>query len=277
MGPILQPTPFACAIAAALVVAGAPLFSAGLRSWRLRRHLCGLEERSLSEEPTAFGLTRGRVALESPLVGPLSGKPCAGYRLEVRGSGGMRVATLEDFRPFRLVGDGVTARVAGADEATWDLSLVAERAVTPGDALSENLTALLARSPEALWLRRAGMTITLAEHALLAGEQCFLVGSARRAQPYELISEVELARTGTDDARVASARSQVAATPDLWIEAGGHLDYLRISDRAPTPAALAVPAWKTLGVIVGPLLGLAGMLYLAAVADALRALTRFVR
>lgn len=276
MGLVLQTTPVGGAIAAALVVAGASLFGAGLRSLRLHRQLARLDERSLDDDRTGFGLMRGRVALESPLVGPLSGQPCAGYRLEVLGPRSMRVALLDDFRPFRLVGGGGMARVAGVDGGIWDLSAVAERAVGPTDELSENLKALLKQSPETQWLRRAGVTVTLVERALIAGGECCVIGSARPAQPYELISDLELARTGTDDAAPSPpARRQEA--PGLWIEPDEHLEYLRISDRAPTVAALAVSPWRTLGVVAGPLLSLAGMLYLTALADALRALSRFVR
>jgi hypothetical protein len=254
------------AIAAALIVAGAPLFGAGLRSLRLRRALRSLDPLSTSGEHGGFGLAQGRVSLESPLVGPISRRPCAGYRLEIRASG-MRVGSVEDLRAFRLATHGVVARVA-ATEGVWDLSAVAEREVAASDPLSENLTALLAQSPEALWLRRCGMSLILVEHALLAGEECSVIGSARVARPFELAHEHELARTGTDDAHPHPRPH--AVVPALTIEADSHLDYLRISDRAPTAAMLAVPAWRTLGVIAGPLLGLLGMLYLAALADALR-------
>src|SRR5262249_35743807 len=127
MASILPASSAGATIAAALVVAGAPLFSAGLRSLRLRRHLRGLEPTDLREDAAGFGLFRGRVALESPLFGPLSGKPCAGYRLEVLGARRMRVATLEDLRPFRLVADDVMARVDADHHVSWDLSVVAER------------------------------------------------------------------------------------------------------------------------------------------------------
>jgi hypothetical protein len=255
------------AIAAALIVAGAPLFGAGLRSLRLRRALRDLKPLSTSGEHGGFGLAQGRVSLESPLVGPISRQPCAGYRLQIR-AGGMRVGTVEDLRAFRLTARGVVAHVAAA-EGAWDLSAVAEREVAASDPLSENLTALLTQSPEALWLRRCGMTLTLVEHALLAGDECCVIGSARVARPFELEHEHELARTGTDDAH-ARPRSHTVV-PALTIETDAALDYLRISDRAPTSATLAVPAWRALGVIAGPLLGILGMLYLAALADALRA------
>jgi hypothetical protein len=268
MGPILQTTPMGSVIAAALVVAGAPLFGSGLRSLRLRRALRALKPLSATAEDGGFGMIHGRVSLESPLVGPISRQPCAGYRLEVRGPGGMCVSTVDDFRPFRLAIDGAVAHVAGG-EGRWDLSPIAEREVAAGDAVSENLAALLARSPEALWLRRCGMTVTLVERALLAGDECCVIGSVRHARPFERVHDLELARTGTDDARAHPRPYPVV--PALSIEADPSLDFLHISDRTPTAEALAVPAWRALGVLAGPLLGVLGMLYLAALADALRA------
>jgi hypothetical protein len=65
-----------------------------------------------------------------------------------------------------------------------------------------------------------------------------------------------------------------SAEPDLWLGAGDHLDFLLVSDRAPDPAALHLPAWRAAGVVVGPALSLLGLLYLARVADHLRALAR---
>jgi hypothetical protein len=271
MGPILEPTPAGSALAAALVVAGAPIFGAGLRALRLRRCFGALAERGLANEPTGLVRVRGRVALESPLVGPLSGKACAGFQLEVRGPRGAAIATVEDLREFRLVSGPASARVRVIEDATWDLAPGETRTLAPGDRVSENLTALLAHSAEATWLRRCGVTLTLVERALLAGQECHVIGSARRARPYEAASEAVLARTGTDDAPVAAARAHaVAAEPELWIEAEGHLEYLRISDQEPDPRRLLPPWWRTLGVALGPMLGLSGLLYLANAADHLR-------
>jgi len=276
MALVIQTTSVGGAIAAALVVAGACLFAAGLRSLRLRRHLRRLEERAPGDPRAGFALIRGRVALESPLVGPISGKPCAGFRLDVLGPRSLRLATLQDLRPFRLVANGGIAHVAGVDGGTWDLSAVAERSVAPADEISENLKGLLQQSPEAQWLRRAGFTVTLVERALVAGESCCVVGGSRPAQPYELVSDVELARTGTDDVAPATS-ARLSETPGSWIEPDEELEYLSVSNRPPDAAALGVSPWATLGLVLGPLFCVSGMLYLIALADTLRALSRFVR
>ncbi len=268
MGPLVEPTPAGSVLAAALVVAGAPLFSASLRALRLRRHLLSLEERPLAEAPTGLVLVRGRLALDSPLVGPLSAKPCAGYQLEVRGAG--LTAVIEERRPFRLVAGEVTARVLGSDGA-WEVAVVAERAYGPGEALSENLTALLQRSAEAAWVRRARVPFTIVERSLLAGHECFVIGQARQARPFELPAEIELARTGTDDVPVTASPHRWAGEPDLWIAADGHLEFLRVSDRAPDPRALAPHGWGAIGAVLGPALSLGGLLYLARAAERLRA------
>ena len=273
MAPIFSPTPAGCVLAAAFVVAGAPLFSAGLRAHRLRRHLLRLAERPLAEVPTGFVQVRGRVALDGPLVGPLSGRPCAGFVLEVR-RGETVVAAIPERRMFRLVSGEATARVMGG-EGSWTLATTAEREIRPGDALTENLTALVARAPEVGLLRGTGTTLTLVERSLAVGQECFVIGQAHHARPFELPQAVELGRTGTDAASVATGARSLPREPDLWIGSGGHLEFLRISDRALDPRALAMPAWSLFGLGLGPLLSLAGLLYLAHAADRLRAAGRF--
>src|SRR5258706_431844 len=158
MAPIFTPTPAGCILAAAFVVAGAPLFSAGLRAHRLRRQLLHLEERPLADAPTGFVQLHGRVALDGPLVGPLSGRPCAGYVLEVR-RGEAVVATIPERRMFRLVAGDTTARIMGG-EGSWNLAVTTEREIAPGTALTENLTALVARAPEVGLLRNSAITLT---------------------------------------------------------------------------------------------------------------------
>jgi len=265
----IEPTPAGIALAAALVVAGAPLFSGGLRVLRLRRHLARLSERPLAELPTGFVLVRGRVTLDSPLVAPISGRPCAGFRIEVRGAGVS--AKVEERRPFRLAADDVTARVFAA-EGSWDVAMSAERSFAPGESPSENLCALMDRSPEAAWIRRSRAAFTIVERALVVSHECFVIGQARQARPFELPAEAEMLRTGTDDVPMAATASRFwSSEPDLWIGTDGHLDFLRISDQAPEPRALLPAPWRVVGVVLGPFLSLFGLLYLASAADRLRA------
>ena len=70
-------------LAGGLVVAGAPLFAMGRRALVLRRVLGSLAERPLGRDLSGWVHVRGRVALLSPLFAPLSGRPCAGFKLEV--------------------------------------------------------------------------------------------------------------------------------------------------------------------------------------------------
>ena len=267
---LLEPTPAGSAAAAALVVAGAPMFSTGLRVLRLRRQLSELTERPLSEVPSGFVLIHGRVALESPLVGPLSGKPCAGFALEVRGSGAG--THIDERRPFRLTADGVVAQVLGQDGA-WQTAVTAEREFARHEATSQNLKALLQRSAEATWIAHAG-PFTVTERALLAGQECWVIGQGTHGRPLEVPQELEerLERTGTDDvAHVVSARAD-GAEPDVWLQPDGHLQFLRISDQRPTPADFAPPPWGLVLVAAGPLLSLTGLVYLARAAERWRAL-----
>jgi hypothetical protein len=260
---LLEPTPAGIAAAAALVVAGAPLFGAGLRVVRLRRALRDLPERPLGEEPSGFVFVRGRVSLDSPLVGPLSGRPCAGFGLEVKSAVG--VARIEERRPFRLTADGVVAQVVPA-RAAWDVGATAERSFAASEPLSQNLTALLDRSAEGAWIRKSGKPFTVVERALLASHECFIIGHAWGARPVELLEEIEVRRTGTDALPVASWPPS-HPDPDLWIGADNHLDFLRISDRAPSPSDLAPAPLGLVLAAAGPLLSLTGLLYLARAAE----------
>jgi hypothetical protein len=259
-----------CAMAATLVVAGAPIFGAGLRALRLRRRLRRLAKPELTLDAAGFAQVQGRVALESPLVGPLSAQPCAGFVLEVLTDSRRRIATLEDRRAFRLIGDGMSARVVGAESVAWDLGVTAERVVRPGDSISQNLTALLTGSAEVAWVRRSGGTVTLIERALLAGQGAHVIGHVRAAHPHEIPETVAFVRTGTDDVPLSLPRGSGGHDADLWIEPEDPLDYLRVFDHLPTSTELAIPVWRVLGVALGPTLALAGLLYLARAADRLR-------
>ncbi len=86
-------------------------------------------------------------------------------------------------------------------------------------------------------------------------------------------AEVELLRTGTDP------RPEVTAAPApgiaLRLEPDDYVGFLLVSDRAPAPGTLAVPAWRTIGALAGPALSLMGLLYLAAAAERMRSLGLF--
>ena len=314
----LQPTVAGAALAALAVAGGAPLFGDGLRTFRLRRQFAKLSERPLEEEPTGFIHTRGRVVLDSPLFSPLSGKPCAGFRLDVRGGGLGRAGAVEERRPFRIVSGETSARVlAGAGR--WLLSETARREFGPDENVSENLGALLQGCPEVAWLRRQRLPILLTERALFAGSEGHVVGYARHARPYEVPPEMELLRTGTDDAvQLSAGRAAPVVEPDtawtegsdgtegkpghpegpprragpfgierrqpgrpfagdveLWVDSGGLLDFVLVSDAPPERSAFALSRWRTLGLMLGPALSLAGLIYLAHAADLLRSQGRF--
>jgi hypothetical protein len=310
---ILQPSIAGAALAALAVAGGAPLFSDGLRTLRLRRQIERLSERPLAEEPVGFVHTRGRVLLDSPLFSPLTGKPCAGYRLEVQGSGAGRATVAEERRPFRIVSGDTSARVmAGAGR--WVVSETGQREVAPDESVSEHLDALMNRSSDVVLLKHRRQPIVLVEHALFAGAETHVVGCVRRARPYELTPEMELMRTGTDDVvqmvsrrpepaidlvpesaedpKVAPRNSSPKSTGpfgierrapgrpfpgdvDLWVDGGGLLDFVLVSDAPPTGDQLALSRWRTLGLLLGPALSLTGLLYLAHAADQLHSQGRF--
>ena len=289
----LEPTAAGAVLAALAVAGGAPLFGDGLRALRLRLGMSRLRERPLAETPTGFVHTRGRVMLDSPLFSPLSGRPCAGFRLEVRGGGTRAHASIEQRRPFRIVSGEISARVL-AGSGLWCVSETGRREIEPGQKSSENLESLLEGCPEASVLRRRGLPLSLVEHALLAGRECHVIGTARRARRHELPAELELAGTGTDDeARLRTAmaagdeRSAASGRgrfgrerrqpgrpfpddADLWVD-GGALDFVQVSDRLPARTDVAVAPWRVLGLALGPALCLGGLLYLARAADQIRA------
>ncbi|HKQ56357.1 MAG TPA: hypothetical protein VJY35_00700 [Candidatus Eisenbacteria bacterium] len=321
---LVQPSITGAALAALAVAGGAPLFSDGLRTLRLRRQFERLSERPLDEAPTGFIHTRGKVILDSPLFSPLSGKPCAGFRLEVRGGAIRRAAAVEERRPFRIASGETTARVL-AGGGRWLLSETERREFGPDDTMSENLCALLRRCPEVAWLQRQRLPMTLTERALFAGAESHIVGYARQSRPYEMPPEMEMARTGTDDVvqpvagRAAVALATVDIEPaesrpsgagngstgsadgtqpakrgggpfgierrtpgrpfpgevDLWVDGGGLLDFVLVSDAPPQRRELAMSKWRTLGLLLGPALSMAGLLYLAHAADTLHSQGRF--
>src|SRR5690349_10070203 len=98
----LHPNGIGLLAAAIAAAGGAPLFGDGLRALRLRRSFAGLRATDLGLASEGFGEVRGRVALESPLFAPLSGKPCAGFRLEARVSGSRSMSVIEEHRAFLI-------------------------------------------------------------------------------------------------------------------------------------------------------------------------------
>lgn len=270
---VLEPTAAGLAVAAAAVAAGAPMFAEGLRSVRLARGFKRLRQSPLAESESGLVHVSGQVVLESPLFSPLSGTPCAGYRLELRAADGARLAPIETFRPFRLRDDGVVARIH-PEAGRFDLAETAKREIGPGDTVSENLAALIASVPEAQWMRANGAALAVSEHALEAGATCHVVGVLRQTRAPALLAEEVLARTGTDDVPVAAVHTipESHDEPDAWIGAGEHLGFLLVSDQAPDPRHFRVGPLRAIGAFAGPVLSLGGLLYLANAAERFRAL-----
>lgn len=264
-------------VAAVAVAVGVPLFGAGLRALRLRRVLGRVRPTPLEAAAPGVVQAHGRVALESPLFAPLSDQRCAGFRLEAEGVEVHAGRAIEDLRPFRLAGGGTVARVA-ATAARWDMPVTAERILEPDEPLTERLLALLSEMPEAAWLRQSGRRIRLTERALLSGAECHVIGQlARIGQVEWREEEVELARTGTDD-RPITIGTLIADTgdaPAAWIGPIDRTDWMHVSGAAVDPASLRTPARNLAALVAGPLLGLLGLLYLAAAADHWRALRAF--
>ena len=270
-------------LAAVATLAGAPLFAAGRRALQMRRAAAGLTVVPLDHTAAGLVTLHGQVALESPMFAPLSGRPCAGFTLEVAGDG-MRVgASLSELRAFRLVGEQATARVV-VDHGVWRGAVTQRRTITPLEALPERLAGLLEQSAEVRWLRDRRVALQLTERALEVGAEVFVTGVARgsgvaqvargQAQEFAMVESMELAATGTDgmawtvgdigdigDKGQRSSRRE----PELWIESGEPLGQLLVTPEAPAPAVVAPPLWKLTLMLLGPAFTLAGLLYLARV------------
>jgi hypothetical protein len=268
---LVHPTAGGLACAIGAVVSGAPLFSDGLRSLRLRRHSAGLAERPLADGLAGFVHVSGTVALEGPMFTPLSAAPCAGFQLEVHTVGAPIMTRVEERRPFRVAGREISARLESTD-GRWALPATAEREVAADEPLTGSLARLLGQVPEALWWRRAGGRLRLVERALLAGSSCHVAGFARCAHPLEQPAALEFVRTGTDATFEVASAGATAQASELWLGPGEFLDFLFVSDRPPVTRDLAVPLWRTLGLFAGPALSLLGLLYLTAAAGHLRLL-----
>ena len=270
-------SPVGLVLAAAAVALGAPMFSDGLRALRLRRHFAKLEREPLTPSTNGFAHVRGLVALESPLFSPLAALPCAGFVLEIEGERTALRRVVEVRRNFRLVDQGIAARVPGA-AGRWDIQTGATRRVAADEPLSENLAALIGQVPEAMWLRERGVALLLRERVLGAGTVCHVVGTVRSADSLVYAEGVSVVRTGTDDlpVEVAAPEGRIAggAPAELAIHSGEHLDFLLVSDREPDRERLRISGLRAMGVVLGPALTLSGMLYLAAVADRMRSVGR---
>jgi hypothetical protein len=258
------------------VVVSAPLFGAGLRALRRARALDHVRAVRLAGAEPGLVQVEGRVALESPLFAPISGQRCAGFRLVAEGLDVPVARSTDDVRAFRLVDGGVVAHVA-AEKARWEMPCTAERVLDPDEPLTERLLDLLGRMPEAAWLRQSGRAIRLREHALLSGAVCHVTGQLQRTRSTEWRERIEYARTGTDDAPLAIGTlvAEAGDAPSLWIGPIEHADLMRVSGPGVGPTPSGVPPRAFAGLVAGPLLGLLGLLYLAAAADAWRALRGF--
>lgn len=251
-------------VAACAVIAGGPLFATGLAALRGRRAARELSRSELNPGSHGPALVRGRVQLASPLFAPLSQRACAGFVLEVAAAGAAVSGRIEDRRSFRLVADGCDAHVA-AEEGQWSPAETDSREIASGEVLPTRLEQLIDSVPEARWLRSRG-AMRIVERALLPTAEVWVAGVVRRARPAEAAVERVLAATGTDDATAVLIEAAGHAEPELWIEAGEALPLI-VSDSLPEQGAWSPPAWQVGLAVVGPLVSLVGMLYLAQALD----------
>ncbi|MFM8559680.1 MAG: hypothetical protein ACKOC6_08805 [bacterium] len=245
----------------------------GLRAVRLRKALRAHAAGAVGD--TGLVTVRGRVALEGPSFTPLSGRPCAGFVLEARGEGTRVGGRVGELRPFRVVGVGLTARVAEED-ADLVTAVTAERTLAPGDPLPERLRTLLASSPELRWLLDRRVPLRLVERAVLLGSEVCVTAMARPAAATRAhavaaheMETVELAATGTDGAAFAvPAGGESLGLPvrSVWLEAADPFGRVLVSDRAPSARDRAPSLTDRVLAVAGPVLVLASILALLQIA-----------
>jgi hypothetical protein len=266
----LPVTPGGVLAAAACAVAGAPLFARGLQALRMGRRLDALTEQPLAEDTEGLVRARGRVALDSPLFAPLSGTPCAGFTLEVRGAGSKVGGVVRDQRAFRLQ-SGATSALVQNEDSVWHVPVTAQRELQPGENVPERLAALLDSCSEIRWLRDRGVALHVIERALEAGRVVSVVGVAGHERIVAKGAQSALAATGTDG---AFQRPQLFSAPaiDRYEFRIGTDDVLpRVQVFADPPeAVLPRPSrWNEALVVLGPAVTLVALLYLARAAEPL--------
>jgi len=260
---VLPLTPGGVLLAVACAIAGAPVFARGLRALRARRALAGLQEVPLAEEVAGVVRVTGKVTLESPLFGPLSGKQCAGYDLVVCGVGSAVGGTVRERRSFRLESGDASARVM-PENADWYMPVTAKKTLAAGEATTERLRALLASSPELRWLHGRRVALELVERSLEAGRNVSVVAVARTDVIFHLPAEEELAATGTDGPFAAPRLFSVPESEDreLVLESGEALERVQVHADPPRRAAVLPSRWRASLAFIGPALTLVALLYL---------------
>lgn len=254
--------------AIACVAGGGPLFAFGLRALRSRRAFARLREEPLSAELSGLVRVSGTVGLDSPLFAPLSNQPCAGFTLIADAEGTRIRGIVRQQRTFLLEGAPCGVRVEAA-EHPWRLAMTAQRRIAAGEPVSERLAELFEASPELRWLRRSGMALRLSEHALLPHARVHVLAHARVVASDAVLGEDVSMRTGTDDGRMTPFTSS-ARSNDLVLSDEGHAPCA-VADSAAMLDASAPPRWQAAGALLGPLVTMAGLLYLAHAAELLLA------
>jgi hypothetical protein len=242
LGLDIHPSAPGLVCAAAAVVAGAPLFSHGLRAHRLKRQLATLKTAEIARCPSGLVHVHGRVVLDESLIAPLSGASCAHFRLEVRTGQTATFERIEQGRPFLLTDGHESIRVHDR-HAQLEFRVTEQRELRPEEEIDAALSTLLLRAPEAAWARSAGATLHLVERTLVEGAECHVIGVARvapmthAAASAEWVSpdEVEWLRTGTDDVSWPAEGTPV-------VNGAGHARGPSLVSPIATEAAHAGPA-----------------------------------
>ena len=257
-------TPGGVIFATLCVLAGAPLFARGRAAWNLRWRLARLAIEPLPTDASGVVRARGRVVLDGPLFAPLSGKPCAGFELYVRGSGSAVGGVVRDLRQFRLEGE-VSSALVSPMHADWHLPETGRRIVGPDERLPERLSTLLDTRAEIRWLRERGVALEIVERALCAGAEVSVLAVAQSESVSAVVFEEELEATGTDGAFTGPrlVPGPEASGPQLKLITNSDLERGHVFADPADARFEGPPAWQVALMFVGPALSFAGLLYLA--------------
>jgi hypothetical protein len=253
-------------VAAAAIACGGALFARGLEAQRRRMVAARLAPAPLTAATRGPACTRGRVALEGPMFAPLSHLACAGWVLEVSAGGPGLVGRIESRPSFRLVGEGTSARVDPGTDGRFEPAVTARRILAAGEPVGPVLAAVIERDPVARWLRGRG-EVAVVERALRPGDLVHVLGSVREVVRLATAAEVQFAATGTDGPVVTDDEVGYAAGEARLAIGAEERVRLEVFATEPDPLALAPPAWQVALAVAGPLLSLAGLLALAALAQ----------
>jgi len=143
------------------------------------------------------------------------------------------------------------------------MPVTGQRDVRAGEPVSANMAALLEGDAVLRWLRDRRSAMRIVERSLQAGARVEVIGHAHTVAAAAEAAHATLAATGTDGLAWAIEVPSRRDLPALRLAAHDPLGLHVVADGEAEPARFAAPAWRLVGLLIGPLCSLAGLVYLA--------------